>query len=135
MVADSQLNTGDVTIPVAKLFALPGGGVLGTAGDSRLTELFERAVRGGARPEISDAGEDESFQAVLLDQSGLYYYDKFFARYEVKNADFVCIGSGGMVAKSWMLSGASPEKALKKVMQVDPGTGGEIQRMELAGCR
>ncbi len=131
LYADSQLNMGDATIPVVKLFALPGGGILGTAGDSRLTELFERAARDGLPPEIPDAGEDECFQGVILDKSGLYYFDKFFARYEICDADFVCIGSGGMVAKSWMLAGATPEDAMKNVMRVDPQTGGAIQSLPL----
>ncbi len=132
MYSDSQLNTGDVAIPVIKLFRIPGGGLLGTAGDSRLTELFERAMRAGQRPEIPDAGEDEYFQGVLVDRTGLYYFDKFFARYQVHNADFVCIGSGGMVAKSWMLAGATPEEAMKKAMQVDPQTGGAVQSLGLS---
>lgn len=130
LFSDSQLNAGNYHLPVIKLFQHPMDGIFATAGDSRLTETFERAFLAGKVPDISDATESESFEAVLLDSTGLYYFDKFFARYKTV-AEFVAIGSGALVAKSWLREGASPEEALEKVIAVDPDSGGNIQCLSL----
>jgi hypothetical protein len=42
MVSDSRLSFGDTHYNVGKIFRLPDGGLMATAGDGRLTYQFER---------------------------------------------------------------------------------------------
>lgn len=125
--ADSLLTIGDESMNCTKVFSGKGC-IYASAGDSRLTNIFDEAMKAGKPigPEV--VGEDESFQGVVINKDGLFYYDKNFSKYQI-NDPFIAIGSGSYVAKSWLLSGASPIEAICKAAQVHNDTGGPVQKI------
>ena len=79
IVSDSRLY-GDPHHTVGKIFRAPDGSLFVTAGDSRLTALFEKALKQGSEPEPPDARDDEEFDGAILRPDGrIVVYDKNFS--------------------------------------------------------
>lgn len=117
IVSDSKLS-GDTDHTVGKIFRTPDGSLFVTAGDSRLTSLFEKAMKSGNEPEVIDPKDDEGFEAALLKSDGrIVIYDVNFAGFLIGET-WTAIGSGADVARSWYMNGASPEDAVAKACQV-----------------
>lgn len=134
IVADSRLVGGDNCYnTVCKIFRRRRDRALfATAGDSRLTDAFERAHRAGKIPEALEAREDEDFEGVILSKDRLELVDKNFASFDV-GEHYVILGSSWMVAKSWILNNATPEDAVRRVIEVDAHCGFPIVVAPLHG--
>lgn len=120
IVSDSRLNWGDTHHTVGKIFRRKDGALFTTAGDSRLTYSFERQMMAGDSPEPPEFREnaDEEFEGVVLLPNGqIVTYDENFSPSNIAE-DFTAIGSGGDVARSWLLAGLDPEKCIEKVFEV-----------------
>lgn len=117
IVSDSRLY-GDPHHTVGKIFRAPDGSLFVTAGDSRLTALFEKAVKGGCEPDPPDPREDEEFDGAILRPDGrIVLYDKNFSGFLISES-WACIGSGTDVARSWFKHGATAEVAIERVIEV-----------------
>lgn len=117
IVSDSKLS-GDVDHTVGKIFRTPRGDLYVTAGDSRLTSLFERSLNAGMEPSPVDPRDDEAFEAALLKKDGrIVVYDTYFSGFLI-GEEWTTIGSGADVARSWYMNGASPEEAIKRACEV-----------------
>lgn len=122
IVSDSKLS-GDTDHTVGKIFRTPDGSLFVTAGDSRLTSLFEKEVKSGKQPDSIDPKENESFEAALLKNDGrIVLYDVNFAGFLIGET-WAAIGSGSDVARSWYMNGASAEEAISKVFEVRTDCG------------
>lgn len=128
--ADSLITIGGESFNAKKIFKTRSGIIYASAGDSRLTDAFEAQMKAGAETIVKpgkDGEKEESFEGIVLHPDGtLIYYDDNFAPMFVMG-DFICAGSGGMVARSWMLEGAPPDVAIEKASKVDNATGGPVQ--------
>jgi len=122
IVSDSRLS-GNTDHTVGKIFRGPDGSLFVTAGDSRLTSVFERIVKSGKEPEIIDPKDSEDFEAALLKTDGrIVIYDVNFASFLIGET-WTAIGSGADVARSWYMNGASAEEAISKVFEVRTDCG------------
>ena len=122
IVSDSKLYL-DASHTVGKIFRNPDGSLFVTAGDSRLTSMFEKAMKSGKEPEVIDPKDGEGFEAALLKTDGrIVIYDVNFAGFLIGES-WAAIGSGSDVARSWYLNGASAEEAIAKVFQVREDCG------------
>jgi hypothetical protein len=128
MVSDSRLSFGDTHYNVGKIFRLPDGGLLATAGDGRLTYPFEKAFLAGEEPEPIEAEDDEDFEGVILSPEGvLTLYDKAYSPNPVGNPHIV-IGGGQATgaALSWLKHNATPEEAVARAIEVDTSCGSPV---------
>ncbi len=135
MASDSKCVFGDIHFPVTKIFRLPDGSLLGTAGASTYTIPFETAMREGRvyAPTESPNGEAD-FAALRLSKDGLYMYDSSFAAEKVLHG--VCaVGTGNMIALSYLLDGASPSLAVEKACRVDNNSGLPVQSKKIKSTR
>lgn len=122
IVSDSRLS-GDTDHTVGKIFRTPRGDLYVTAGDSRLTSLFERSLNAGLDPHPVDPRDDESFEAALLKKDGrIVVYDTYFSSFLIGET-WTAIGSGADVARSWYMNGATPEEAVQRVCEVRTDCG------------
>lgn len=122
IVSDSRLS-GDTNHTVGKIFRTPDGGLYVTAGDSRLTSIFERFMKAGNDPGPIEPRDDESFEAALLKKDGrIVVYDSYFSSFLIGET-WTAIGSGADVARSWYMNGASPEDAIQRVCEVRTDCG------------
>lgn len=133
IATDSRLVDDNNPLTVGKIFKKRGGGLFATAGDSRRTHAFEKALKSGKAPPDLEILEDENFEAVLLTPKGeLHVFDSNFAGFQVAEPWVVC-GSGHLVAKSWMINGADVVTAIRRVIQVDKNCGYPIVVVPLKG--
>jgi hypothetical protein len=135
IAADSRLSFGDddASLTVGKIFKRRGGGLFATAGDSRLTNAFEEAMKAGRRPKPLEVLEDECFEAVLLTpQRELICYDVNFAPFPFGEA-WLALGGPRQVARSWLMNGADPVGAIRRCIEVDRGCGFPILIAHLDG--
>ena len=122
IVSDSKLS-GDTSHTVGKIFRTPDGGLFVTAGDSRLTAIFERQMRDGKQPDPIDIRDDEGFEAAYLKPNGqIVIYDSYFSSFLIGET-WTAIGSGSDVARSWYMNGASAEDAISKACEVRSDCG------------
>lgn len=133
ILADSRVNDENQPLTVGKIFKRRDGSLFVTAGDSRLTYPFERALIKGKQPEPVDSEDDEGFDGVLLTKKKeIIVYDKNFAPFPVSEP-WVAIGSGYNVVRSWLKNGADPITAMRRAIQVDKDCGYPIQIAFLNG--
>jgi hypothetical protein len=128
MVSDSRLSFGDSNYEVGKIFRLPGGGLMATAGDGRFTYQFERAFMAGEEPEAVEGKDDEDFEGVILHPDGtLILYDKAYSPNPVGNP-YIVIGGGQATgaALTWLKHDESPEVAVARAIEVDTSCGGPV---------
>lgn len=125
IVSDSRLVwTKDHT--VGKIFRRPDGALFTTAGSSRHTYAFEKAMLAGEEPEYLELLDDEEFQAaVLLPNGTIVVYDENFTPSTV-GEPWTAIGSGEDVARSWYMHGHPPELCLERVFEVRTDCGGPV---------
>lgn len=128
MVSDSRLSFGDTNYEVGKIFRMPDGGLLATAGDGKLTYPFEKCFLVGKEPDPVEAEDDQDFEGVILRPDGvLILYDKAYSPNALGNP-YVAIGGGQATgaALSWLKHGATPEEAVARAIEVDTGCGGPV---------
>lgn len=134
IVSDSRMP-GPPHFTVGKIFRHPCGGLFVTAGNTRLTYPFEKAMQAGKDPEPMEMLEDESFEAALLlpDSRIVLYDDNFTPAYI--SEPWTTIGSGGEIARSWytnrMRYGLAPEDCLERVFEVRDDCGPPIVTVTL----
>lgn len=128
IVADRAANLGSVYHLTKKIirFQLSEGkkkrpALLMTAGDSILTWRFECALRAGnmfPEPDAINSDDGKTFEAALVSERGVVYYDSAYAPFEV---DWVCIGSGGDFARGMVIAGKSAEDAVRETCKYVAG--------------
>lgn len=134
IAADSRLSIeGGETATIGKIFKRRGGGLFATAGDSRRTHHFEKAMKKGREPDELDLLENEDFDAILLlpDRS-LVRFDTNFAPFPVGES-WVAVGAPSQVVRSWIINRADPVTALRRAIEVDSGCGYPITIAYLSG--
>jgi hypothetical protein len=124
IVADRAANLGSIYHLTKKIirFQITEGrkkrtALLMTAGDSILTWRFECALRASNMfPEPDELNQDEtkSFEAVLVTERSVTYYDNAYAPFEF---EWVAIGVGSAFARGLMVAGMSPEDAVRQTCQ------------------
>ena len=135
MAADSKCVFGDMHFPVVKIFRLPDGSLLGTAGSALYTAPFEAAMLAGkVYIPIEPVTSDTDFAALHLTKHGLFLFDVSF--YSDRVGHGLCaIGTGGMIAYSYLLDGESPALAVTKACAVDINSGLPVQTETMKGKR
>lgn len=127
MAADSKCVFGETFFPCEKIIRLPDGSLLATAGTDVYTKPFINKMMLGeipdiiAPPETSDK-PDPDFAAIHLTKDGVFIYDDAYSATKVTSGKFA-IGTGGIVAISWLLNGATPQRAVEMACQVDNNSG------------
>lgn len=127
MAADSQATGGDGSrMGCVKLHKI-GKLIVGFCGSLSDGHRFIDAMKAG---EDVDGGLDESFGALILSSSGLWYYEN--SLHPIKVVDkFIAIGSGASAAMGAMHMGADPKKAVKIAAKCDSYTGGRVRCLEV----
>jgi len=139
MAADSKCIFGDTHFQCDKIYRLPDGSLLGTAGSDAYTRPFVDQMLLGEVPalrapqESTDQPEPE-FAALHLTDEGLFVYDDVYSKIKV-NSGYYAIGSGGMPALSHMMDGDLPEVAVTKACRVDNNSGLPVLTETLKGKR
>ena len=135
MAADSKCIFGDIHFPVVKIFRLPDGSLLGTAGSALYTAPFEAAMKAGqVYVPIEQVTSDTDFAALHLRKDGLYLFDESFHADRIEHG--VCgVGTGGMVALSYLLNGFTPAEAVARACEVDNNSGLPVHTENLKGKR
>lgn len=116
MLSDSSALAGDTVIPMDKIMRLSDGSLLATAGSVRGGERFIDWYEGGRVGDCPKLGG--SFEALMLNDEGLFYYDKKGAMMRVTTG-VMGIGSGGKAALAAHLAGASLKKAVEIACAID----------------
>lgn len=127
MVADSQVSDGDQKWPVRKIERI-GDALVATAGDASEGERFYdwmRKGRRGKKPVVS-----ESFSALVLNDKGLFFWDSGLYPQPLQRG-FHAIGSGGKAATAAWLAGATIERAVSIVCEIDAGSSLPVQIVRL----
>lgn len=134
MAADSKCCFGDIHFPVAKIIRLKDGSLLATAGTATYTGPFEAAMLAGETPKLKEDSPDTDFAALHLTKAGLFVYDCSWHPDRVLSGH-CAIGTGAMVAMSYLLNGASPSVAVERACEVDNNSGLPVQTELLKGKR
>lgn len=116
MLADSSALAGDTVIPMDKIVRLADGSLLATAGSVRGGERFINWYEGGRDGNCPKLGG--SFEALLLNSEGLFYFDKKGAMMRVTTG-VMGIGTGGKAAHAAHLAGVSLKKAVEIACAID----------------
>jgi hypothetical protein len=122
IVTDSRLVWG-FNHTIGKIFRRPDGALFVTAGTSRHTYAFEKAMNRGQEPEPIEELEDEAFEGAVLQVDGrIVLYDEHFAP-SLIGESWASIGSGSDVARSWFKHGHEPELCIERVFEVRDDCG------------
>lgn len=144
MVSDSQVTDedGNFTLDSEKIFMLPSGGILGTAGDDdirNLYELVEHVTKKEEFPTKDDLSDTRCsfFGLLALPDCTLWYIDIHMVSYDNTdewnaqigqiNEDHYAIGSGGQIALGAMDVGATAQEAVNAAIERNAYCGGDLQ--------
>lgn len=127
MASDSKCVFGETFFQCEKIIRLPDGSLLATAGTDIYTKPFINKMMAGEVPDVLDPPDttdkpDPDFAAIHLTREGLFIYDDSYSSTKVISGKFA-IGTGGMVAISWLLNGATPQQAVERACEVDNNSG------------
>lgn len=120
MVSDS-LCTGQVNVRVQKVFDVDGQ-LVGFAGHAMHGLKFVEWLKHGTAPQFVYDRDENTFDAVVLNDDGLFYYDRELIAQEILD-DVFAIGSGSHYALGAIDAGASLIKAVEIAAGRDDGTG------------
>lgn len=123
MAADTR-RTGDVISSIRKIRRY-GNRIIGCAGDMECITVFWKWASQGFPERKRPTLPDGAFDALELNEDGLWAWDKSLARYPLED-DFDAIGTGAMSAKTAMYLGKSPEEAVAIAAHHDECTGGRV---------
>lgn len=124
MAADTR-RIGDVISSIRKIRRYENR-IIGCAGDMDCITVFWRWADSGFVDRKKPTMPEGSFDALELNEDGLWAWDKSLARYPLED-DFDAIGSGAMSAKTAMFLGKTPEEAVNVAAAHDESTGGKVQ--------
>ena len=135
MAADSKCVFGDAYFRINKIFRLSDGSLLGTAGAAIYTAPFEEAMKAGKRYEFKEPlTSDIDFAALHLTKQGLFVFDNSFHADKIEDGYFA-VGSGGMIAYSYLIDDCHPSVAVEKACRVDVNSGLPVHTETLKGKR
>jgi hypothetical protein len=123
MAADTR-RIGDVISSIRKIRRY-GNRIFGCAGDMECVTVFWRWADDGFNERKRPAMPEGCFDALELNDEGLWAWDKALCRYHLED-QYDSIGSGAMSAKTAMFLGKSPEEAVKVAAEHDESTGGRV---------
>lgn len=129
MVSDSRISEGNSHFHSPKLFRVDDS-ILGLAGDWEDALKFLEWFTAGADPNATPEYEENTFDALELNHSGLYAWDKGLHRVTILNQHHA-VGSGAQAALGALFMGATPEQAIEAASQIDMFTSGPIQMFNL----
>jgi hypothetical protein len=124
MAGDTRL-TGDVIASVQKIRRF-GTRIIGCAGDMVCITVFWDWAAAGFPQKRKPVMPEGSFDALELDESGLWAWDRALCRYPYRDA-YHAIGAGAMAAKTAMLLGKTPEESIAIAAAFSESTGGDVQ--------
>lgn len=130
MVADSSMTDDDRRWAARKVFRVRGA-LLGFAGNEPDFHLFREWFRGGAHtPADFDFGASS---ALVLDATGLYFFDANYTSLQRIESGREAIGTGGKAAMCAYeaLRFADPVKAVRIVCKHDSNSLGPVRRYRL----
>lgn len=130
LAADSFATDDSTAIQVCKCARLPNGDVAGGAGDlGEVTQALDWLVKGG-----KGVGPDIPSCSILYTVGGETHLAS--GKWPgVRCKGSVAIGSGALGALVALKLGKSAVEAVKAVIGVDPGTGGEIDVLPVLPAR
>lgn len=127
MVTDSGINDGDQKWTCGKVERI-NGTLYGSCGDAIDGEKFSawlRTAKWGEPPTARKPKLDvDSFNALALNESGLYWFDDKL--YPMQVHEPFAIGSGGKAVKAALLAGAGIVRAVEIVCEIDAGSSGDV---------
>lgn len=128
MAADSWFDLDGAGFRAPKLW-VHAGGIWSSAGNSGDWFAFQRWLLGvdKDRPVV----DKDSFCALRLDESGIWYYD-YSCDPVLMREDRFAIGSGQLGALVLMDAGYPPASAVERVARFDSGTRGPVDVVTLA---
>lgn len=152
MASDSQSTDehGNIMMNVPKVFLLPGGGILATAGDDDardLIELLDHVHDENDLPSKEELSETRcDFMGLLALTDGSLWYihievqshdntDEWNAQIGEITEDYYALGSGGQIALGALDSGASLSDAIQIAINRNAYCGGEIQEGIITGWK
>jgi hypothetical protein len=92
----------------------------------KFLEWFNEGADLNATPDY----EENTFDALELNHSGLYAWDRGLRRVPVLNP-YYAIGSGAQAALGALFMGATPVQAIEAASQIDLFTSGPVQQLNL----
>ncbi len=133
MAADTRVSGGAGPMyNTLKIFRI-GDAIVGMCGNVEHTTKFLAWFRKECPHDevpIGAGEDDESFAALVLRPSGLYYYADCCEPDRI-HENFYAIGSGSGPAASAMAFGKTPAQAVRHAMKFDHCTGGKITELFL----
>lgn len=132
IVSDTRCSDDNSMVRVSKIRRIKGGLVGCAGGWSEILYFWDKI--GGKRVKDGVLHDQADFCGIELARDGLYLYDPAGRRYSIKD-EFYAIGSGGPYALGAMAMGATPEEAVAIASRFDPGTGSEIEVLQLKVAR
>jgi ATP-dependent protease HslVU (ClpYQ) peptidase subunit len=131
MVGDSYASGGGSGFSTIKVFNI-GDRLVGFCGNlTHGLKFIEWLKHGTAITNVYDK-EEHTFEALVMDSTGIHYYDNELISAEVME-DIYAIGSGAPYALGAIDAGASPKKAVEIAANRDDGSGHPIVVLRLKG--
>lgn len=129
MISDSKatIHSAGLVYPATKIFR-GRGMIVGACGDNgdctRFIEWAQSGYKG--RPEFTfkKDEEEDAIVGLVLKADGIYIFCPSYPVPEKINAEFYAIGSGGDAARTAMILGQEPERAVEIACQVDEQNSG-----------
>lgn len=126
MVSDSKCTYGCTWSPITKIYRV-GDELIGCAGDVKQWAQFlkwHKGGRRGARP------KGDEYTVLILGPAGLRQWDSNGCEMPIERG-FTAIGSGGHAAIAALMCGKTAAEAVEIATQIDPNSGGDLQRHTL----
>ena len=130
--SDSNVVDGTAVFKAVKIFRIRGK-LVGCAGDNLMITAFLDQMRKGVkklRPPKDAPPDEKDFSGLVVDASGIHHYDSSFTE-DVVLEPFMAVGTGGDAARGALHAGASPELAVEIACQIDSGSRGPVQTLQL----
>jgi ATP-dependent protease HslVU (ClpYQ) peptidase subunit len=122
MVSDSKCTYGDTHFRMQKIYQMPDGTLIGFSGSvSEATKFVNWWIDGANIANKPNFGE-ESFDALVLDDSGINLWDSNLIKIRIIQ-DFFAVGSGAQFALGALRAGADPVRAVEIAAQEDNNSG------------
>ena len=81
-------------------------------------------------PDYVNLDVEEDFECLVIrPDRTCYTVNRLFVPYEQEDNPFICLGSGGPIARGAMMAGASARDAVDIAKQIDALTGGPIRSL------
>lgn len=119
-----------------KVFRLPGGSLVGLAGDDYnsgwLLRELQKLAKENETPIKLPNGKFKGAQAILVDDKHVYFFGwGVWEKLNPKEYPYYSIGSGSTIAMSAMDAGASAVEAVNIAKKRDVYSGGRTQMIEV----